>query len=105
MGVCQVRPQGHRRPKFAKRLFRLILFRKQLAQLGVRQGKLRPDARGLAKLLNSARGIAALFKKTKTATIIHGHTHRPALHHEKGGMRWVLPRRAIEDSVSSRLAR
>ena len=39
----------------------------------------------------TSEGIAALFKKTKTATIIHGHTHRPALHHEKGGMRWVLP--------------
>ena len=39
----------------------------------------------------TSEGIAALFRKTKTATIIHGHTHRPALHHEKGGMRWVLP--------------
>ncbi|WP_133648403.1 UDP-2,3-diacylglucosamine diphosphatase [Paraburkholderia flava] len=36
-------------------------------------------------------GIAALFRKTGTATIIHGHTHRPARHLEAGGVRWVLP--------------
>ncbi len=36
-------------------------------------------------------GIAALFKKTGAATIIHGHTHRPARHREAGGTRWVLP--------------
>jgi len=37
------------------------------------------------------RGVAALFKKSGAATIIHGHTHRPAQHHEPGGARWVLP--------------
>ncbi len=36
-------------------------------------------------------GVAALFRSTKTATIIHGHTHRPARHKEAGGTRWVLP--------------
>ncbi|MDH6151083.1 MULTISPECIES: UDP-2,3-diacylglucosamine diphosphatase [Paraburkholderia] len=36
-------------------------------------------------------GVAALFRKSKTATIIHGHTHLPARHREPGGTRWVLP--------------
>ncbi|MGH8781185.1 UDP-2,3-diacylglucosamine diphosphatase [Paraburkholderia sp.] len=37
------------------------------------------------------KGVAALFRKTGTATMIHGHTHRPARHLEAGGVRWVLP--------------
>jgi UDP-2,3-diacylglucosamine hydrolase len=36
-------------------------------------------------------GVAALFKSSKTTTMIHGHTHKPARHDEKGGTRWVLP--------------
>jgi len=37
------------------------------------------------------KAVAALFKASKTATIIHGHTHLPARHREPGGTRWVLP--------------
>jgi UDP-2,3-diacylglucosamine hydrolase len=36
-------------------------------------------------------GVAALFKSSKTTTMIHGHTHKPARHQETGGTRWVLP--------------
>jgi len=36
-------------------------------------------------------GVAALFRTSKTSTMIHGHTHRPARHQESGGTRWVLP--------------
>ncbi|TAM32518.1 MAG: UDP-2,3-diacylglucosamine diphosphatase [Paraburkholderia sp.] len=39
----------------------------------------------------TARGVAALFKRSRAGTIIHGHTHRPARHEEPGGVRWVLP--------------
>ncbi|CAH2775582.1 MAG: UDP-2,3-diacylglucosamine diphosphatase (EC [uncultured Paraburkholderia sp.] len=39
----------------------------------------------------TAKGVATLFKAAKAATIIHGHTHRPARHREPGGTRWVLP--------------
>ncbi|PLZ02713.1 UDP-2,3-diacylglucosamine diphosphatase [Burkholderia sp. WAC0059] len=39
----------------------------------------------------TARGVAALFRHSRAATIIHGHTHRPAQHLEPGGTRWVLP--------------
>ena len=39
----------------------------------------------------TATGVAALFRRSKAATIIHGHTHRPAMHREPGGTRWVLP--------------
>jgi UDP-2,3-diacylglucosamine hydrolase len=36
-------------------------------------------------------GVAALFRSSKTTTMIHGHTHKPARHDEQGGTRWVLP--------------
>ncbi len=34
--------------------------------------------------------VDALFKASGTSTLIHGHTHRPQLHHEPSGERWVL---------------
>jgi len=34
--------------------------------------------------------VDALFKAAGTPTLIHGHTHRPQLHHEPSGERWVL---------------
>jgi UDP-2,3-diacylglucosamine hydrolase len=39
----------------------------------------------------TARAVAALFRRSRAGTIIHGHTHRPARHQEPGGVRWVLP--------------
>lgn len=36
-------------------------------------------------------GVAALFKRSRTTAMIHGHTHKPARHLEKDGTRWVLP--------------
>ncbi|GLU31548.1 UDP-2,3-diacylglucosamine diphosphatase [Trinickia caryophylli] len=36
-------------------------------------------------------GVSRLFKTSRTATMIHGHTHKPARHQEKDGTRWVLP--------------
>ncbi len=39
----------------------------------------------------TARGVAALFRRSRAGTIVHGHTHRPARHQEPGGVRWVLP--------------
>jgi UDP-2,3-diacylglucosamine hydrolase len=39
----------------------------------------------------NADAIEKLFVQNKVTTIIHGHTHRPALHLEKHGLRYVLP--------------
>ncbi|MCX4137924.1 MULTISPECIES: UDP-2,3-diacylglucosamine diphosphatase [Paraburkholderia] len=52
------------------------------------QGRSRPVS---PKYDVTPKAVAALFKVSKTATIIHGHTHRPALHREPDGTRWVLP--------------
>jgi len=35
--------------------------------------------------------IAALFDQTGTSLMIHGHTHRPAVHQHDGRVRYVLP--------------
>lgn len=34
--------------------------------------------------------VDTLLKASGTSTLIHGHTHRPQLHHERSGKRWVL---------------
>jgi UDP-2,3-diacylglucosamine hydrolase len=49
-------------------------------------------ARPVSSLYDVTReGVAALFKSSRTTTMIHGHTHKPARHQEAGGTRWVLP--------------
>jgi len=35
--------------------------------------------------------IAALFKTYAVNLLIHGHTHRPDIHHTPQGVRYVLP--------------
>jgi UDP-2,3-diacylglucosamine hydrolase len=35
--------------------------------------------------------VAALFEDTQASVIIHGHTHRPAVHDTGGKLRYVLP--------------
>jgi UDP-2,3-diacylglucosamine hydrolase len=54
-------------------------------------GRERPVSPHDAKYDVTAKGVAALFKRARANTIIHGHTHRPARHAEAGGTRWVLP--------------
>jgi UDP-2,3-diacylglucosamine hydrolase len=39
----------------------------------------------------NAQAIDALFTSSGAQIMVHGHTHRPALHHHAGGMRYVLP--------------
>ncbi|AOY00334.1 UDP-2,3-diacylglucosamine diphosphatase [Jeongeupia sp. USM3] len=57
----------------------------------------------------NAGAIAAAMRDAGVATLIHGHTHRPARHAEAAGTRWVLPDwhdgsggylRVAEDGVS-----
>ena len=39
----------------------------------------------------SSQAIDLLFAQSDTSIMVHGHTHRPALHREARGMRYVLP--------------
>ncbi|MCC8394445.1 UDP-2,3-diacylglucosamine diphosphatase [Paraburkholderia sp. MMS20-SJTR3] len=84
--------------KFARNPFVQLLFlawpfrwRRRLAEkmrANSEHGRVRPMS---IKYDVTAKGVAALFRKSKAATIIHGHTHLPARHREPGGTRWVLP--------------
>jgi UDP-2,3-diacylglucosamine hydrolase len=81
------------RNRFAQRLFLASPFRwrQKLAEnmrAKSEHGRSRPVS---PKYDVTPKAVAALFKASKTATIIHGHTHLPARHREPGGTRWVLP--------------
>jgi UDP-2,3-diacylglucosamine hydrolase len=81
------------RCRFAQMLFLAWPFRWRRAlaermRSASQEGRSRPVS---PKYDATPEGVAALFKETGTATIVHGHTHRPARHREPGGMRWVLP--------------
>jgi UDP-2,3-diacylglucosamine hydrolase len=81
------------RNRFAQMLFLAWPFRwRQKLAENMRSkseyGRLRPVS---IKYDVTPKAVAALFKASKAATIIHGHTHRPARHREPGGTRWVLP--------------
>jgi UDP-2,3-diacylglucosamine hydrolase len=81
------------RNRFAQMLFLASPFRwrQKLAEnmrAKSEHGRMRPVS---LKYDVTPKAVAALFKASKTATIIHGHTHLPARHREPGGTRWVLP--------------
>ena len=49
-------------------------------------------AAGFAEVRRDGGGRGRVIQsRSKTTTMIHGHTHRPARHREPGGTRWVLP--------------
>ncbi|QQC64293.1 UDP-2,3-diacylglucosamine diphosphatase [Paraburkholderia ginsengisoli] len=81
------------RNRFAQTLFLASPFRwrQKLAEnmrAKSEHGRMRPVS---MKYDVTSKAVAALFRKSKAATIIHGHTHLPARHREPGGTRWVLP--------------
>ncbi|NML29894.1 UDP-2,3-diacylglucosamine diphosphatase [Paraburkholderia antibiotica] len=81
------------RNRFAQMLFLAWPFRwrQKLAEnmrSNSEHGRTRPMS---IKYDVTRKGVAALFRTSKAATMIHGHTHLPARHREPGGTRWVLP--------------
>jgi UDP-2,3-diacylglucosamine hydrolase len=48
------------------------------------------------------KAVSELFIGSRTQTMIHGHTHRPAMHHEVEGTRWVLPDWELDDADAPR---
>ncbi len=68
---------------------------------GMREGS-RDAQRGksMAIMDVNTREIAKLFDDYSIDTMIHGHTHRPATHHNQHGVRHVLPDWDYEGSVT-----
>jgi UDP-2,3-diacylglucosamine hydrolase len=81
------------RSRFAQMLFLAWPFRwRHALAKGMRSASQESRARPVSPKYDvTQEGVAALFRETGTATIVHGHTHRPARHREPGGTRWVLP--------------
>ncbi len=85
--------RGFARNAFAQQLF-LSLPLKTRLNIGQKMRMKSRDARGAdmsAKYDVTKRAVSALFIGNRTNTMIHGHTHRPAMHREVEGARWVLP--------------
>ncbi|MFZ6742687.1 UDP-2,3-diacylglucosamine diphosphatase [Undibacterium sp. JH2W] len=55
------------------------------------ESKMEQKQKSVAIMDVNADAIAALFLQTSTNTMIHGHTHRPAIHSSHGQTRYVLP--------------
>ncbi|KMZ13061.1 UDP-2,3-diacylglucosamine diphosphatase [Candidatus Burkholderia humilis] len=49
------------------------------------------SSKHFAKYDVTRKAVSSLFINSRTHTMIHGHTHRPAMHREVEGVRWVLP--------------
>ncbi|WP_250434898.1 UDP-2,3-diacylglucosamine diphosphatase [Caballeronia sp. ATUFL_F2_KS9A] len=82
------------RNKLAQRLFLALPLD---TRLGIGQ-RMRSKSEGArvttgvkAKYDVTKKAVAELFINSRTNTLIHGHTHRPAMHREVAGVRWVLP--------------
>ncbi|MEX3946439.1 UDP-2,3-diacylglucosamine diphosphatase [Paraburkholderia sp. EG287B] len=66
-------------------------WRRAIAERARRASENKRSGPRLPKYDVTVKGVAALFKRARANTIVHGHTHRPARHQEPGGTRWVLP--------------
>jgi UDP-2,3-diacylglucosamine hydrolase len=88
--------QGFRkfaRNRFAQRLFLALPLHTRLA-IGQRMRTKSEGSRVMgdkAKYDVTKKAVSELFIHSHTNTLIHGHTHRPAMHREVAGVRWVLP--------------
>jgi UDP-2,3-diacylglucosamine hydrolase len=81
------------RNRFAQRLFLALPLDTRLA-IGQRMRAKSEGARSAGaspKYDVTKKAVSELFISSHTHTLIHGHTHRPAMHREVEGVRWVLP--------------
>jgi UDP-2,3-diacylglucosamine hydrolase len=59
---------------------------------GLREGSREAQAGKSYEIMDVApEAVQALFEQLDAAVIIHGHTHRPAVHETGGKLRYVLP--------------
>jgi len=59
---------------------------------GLREGSREAQAGKSYEIMDVApEAVAALFESTGADVIVHGHTHRPAVHETGGKLRYVLP--------------
>jgi UDP-2,3-diacylglucosamine hydrolase len=81
-----------RDPLWQQQFLALPLAQRKQIISGLREGSREAHATKSYEIMDVApAAIAALFESTGADVIIHGHTHRPDLHHLGGKRRYVLP--------------
>jgi UDP-2,3-diacylglucosamine hydrolase len=81
-----------RDPAWQQQFLALPLAQRKQIIAGLREGSREAHASKSYEIMDVAPGaIAALFESTGADVLIHGHTHRPDLHHVDAKRRYVLP--------------
>jgi UDP-2,3-diacylglucosamine hydrolase len=83
-----------RDPAWQQQFLAMPLAQRKAIIAGLREGSRQAHGEKSYEIMDvTAEAVAALHEATQADTIIHGHTHRPALHQdaETGRRRYVLP--------------
>jgi len=81
-----------RQPDWQRQFLAMPLAQRKAIIAGLRDNSRKDQAGKSHEIMDVTPGaIAAVFADTDTTVMIHGHTHRPALHHVDGKLRYVLP--------------
>jgi UDP-2,3-diacylglucosamine hydrolase len=81
-----------RAPEWQQQFLALPLAQRKAIIAGLREGSREAHGTKSYEIMDvTQEAIAALFARTGCDVIIHGHTHRPALHQAGGKRRYVLP--------------
>jgi UDP-2,3-diacylglucosamine hydrolase len=82
-----------RDPAWQQQFLAMPLAQRKAIIAGLREGSRSAQAEKSYEIMDvTADAVAALHRETGAGVIIHGHTHRPALHVDgAGGRRYVLP--------------
>jgi UDP-2,3-diacylglucosamine hydrolase len=81
-----------RDPQWQQQFLAMPLAQRKTIIAGLREGSREAHGSKTMEIMDvTAAAIDALYAATATDTIIHGHTHRPALHEAGGKRRYVLP--------------
>jgi UDP-2,3-diacylglucosamine hydrolase len=81
-----------RQPAWQQQFLALPLAQRKAIIAGLREGSREAHTTKSCDMMDvTPAAIAALFQSAASDVIIHGHTHRPALHEAGGKRRYVLP--------------
>jgi UDP-2,3-diacylglucosamine hydrolase len=81
-----------RNPAWQQQLLSLPLEQRKQIAAGMREQSKAGHAEKSYEIMDvTPEAIADVFRETGTSIMIHGHTHRPALHEVAGTRRYVLP--------------
>jgi UDP-2,3-diacylglucosamine hydrolase len=81
-----------RQPAWQQQFLALPLAQRKAIIAGLREGSREAHTTKSCDMMDvTPAAIAALFESAASDVIIHGHTHRPALHEAGGKRRYVLP--------------